>query len=78
VSKTIENDSNWTLIGDIMNEAMVFGYGQNEKHVLPSEITIHLYPNFLIIRHWVCFVRLTYAHSSHYSCVADMFFELIS
>ncbi len=26
---------------------------QNERHVLSNEITIHLYPNFLIVKHWI-------------------------
>ncbi len=27
---------------------------QSERHVLPNETTIHFYPNFLIVKHWIC------------------------
>ncbi len=26
---------------------------QSERHVLPNETTIHLYPSFLIVKHWI-------------------------
>jgi hypothetical protein len=38
---------------------------KNERHLLPSESTIHLYPSFLIVKHWVNVLLDPHTHIFH-------------